>query len=162
LVVGSNIVFSGPFTGNALEFGFAVMVPGGQAAAKELTGHVDYRYESMPGIATVSPAPNPLVINPIALHAGDYREPSWFFDGTEVNRIVTYWRTGQYHSDPIGFDGYAPGPGAKSGTRHTADFRPPFWIIDGVELNRALGYWRRGAYHPDSAGYDGYAPGRPP
>ncbi|MGC8743110.1 MAG: hypothetical protein ACP5T0_04440 [Verrucomicrobiia bacterium] len=43
------------------------------------------------------------------VHSADYREPFWRIDGTEVNRVLAYWRAGGYHIDPRGFDGYAPG-----------------------------------------------------
>jgi hypothetical protein len=42
-------------------------------------------------------------------HAADYRNPSCTIDGTEVNRVLAYWRAGAYHADAAGLDGYAPG-----------------------------------------------------
>ncbi len=94
-------------------------------------------------------------------HTADYRAPFWQVDGTEVNRVLSYWRAGAYHCDAAGADGFAPGAGATNGPRHGADYRAPYWIIDGTEVNRVLSYWRAGGYHRDTTGVDGYAPGAP-
>jgi hypothetical protein len=92
-------------------------------------------------------------------HSADYRSPFWVIDGTEVNRILSYWRAGAFHIDPLGLDGFAPDVGNTNGPRHSADYRAPYWVLDGTEANRVLSYWRAGGYHRDSTGADGYAPG---
>jgi len=44
----------------------------------------------------------------LGLHSADYRAPEWVLDGTEVSRVLAYWRIGAYHLDATGLDGYAP------------------------------------------------------
>jgi M6 family metalloprotease-like protein len=95
----------------------------------------------------------------VAYHSADYQAPRWFIDGSEVSRVLAYWRAGAYHLEAGGLDGYAPGLGSTNGARHSADYQGPDWAIDGTEVNRVLSYWRAGGYHPDPAGLDGYAPG---
>ncbi|MEK7683826.1 MAG: chitobiase/beta-hexosaminidase C-terminal domain-containing protein, partial [Verrucomicrobiota bacterium] len=92
-------------------------------------------------------------------HTADYRATFWVIDGTEANRVLSYWRAGSYHAEVAGLDGYAPGTGSTAGTRHKADYRDAPWLIDGTEANRVLSYWRAGGYHADTSGLDGYAPG---
>ena len=43
-------------------------------------------------------------------YTADYESPFWQIDGSEVNRVLAYWRAGAYHPDLTGLDGYAPGP----------------------------------------------------
>lgn len=92
-------------------------------------------------------------------HNADYRPARFVLDATEVNRVLSYWRSGSYHLDATGLDGYAAGTGETNGLRHTADYRNNAWVIDATEANRVLSYWRAGGYHADAAGLDGYAAG---
>jgi hypothetical protein len=94
---------------------------------------------------------------PPGIHAADYRDPRLVIDGTEANRVLTYWRAAAYHIAPVGWDGYAGGTGNTNGLKHTADVNGD-WIIDGTEANRVLSYWRAGGYHQDATGADGFAP----
>jgi PKD repeat protein len=93
------------------------------------------------------------------LHDADTDDPSGSIDGSEVNRILAYWRAGAYHCDETGQDGYAPYDGDSSCERHCADYQEPYWALDGSETSRVLAYWRAGGYHVDETGVDGYAPG---
>jgi len=94
-----------------------------------------------------------------AAHSADFRTPLWAIDGTEVSRVLAYWRAGAYHIHAGGADGFAPGAGSTAGPRHSADYQEPFWAIDSTEVSRVLAYWRAGAYHPSPSGADGFAPG---
>ncbi len=89
----------------------------------------------------------------------DYRLASWVIDYREISRIISYWREGAYHVNPLGYDGYAAGTGSTNGSPSSADYRDGDWTIDGLELTRALTYWRAGGYHIDPEGDDGYASG---
>jgi uncharacterized delta-60 repeat protein len=99
------------------------------------------------------------LVVPMLYHAADCRDPRWVMDGTEVNRVLAYWRAGAYHVDAAGLDGYGAGTGSTNGPLHSADYHDPRWVIDGTEVNRVLSYWRAGGYHLDASGLDGYAPG---
>jgi hypothetical protein len=69
-------------------------------------------------------------------------------DGTELNRVLSYWRAGDYHPNPAGVDGYVAGTGPTGlALRHSSDYREPYWTVDATELNRVLSYWRAGGYH---------------
>lgn len=99
-------------------------------------------------------------------HSADYRAPSWALDGTEMNRVLAYWRAGAYRIESLGSDGYAPtnrpGLGNTNGIRHSADYRPPYWTLDVTEVNRVLSYWQAGGYVVDAKELDGYAPTNAP
>ena len=56
-------------------------------------------------VATGGP---PADADPAARHRGDFRAPYYQFDGTEIARLLAYWRAGGYAPDPNGPDGYAP------------------------------------------------------
>ena len=99
------------------------------------------------------------MLNPLVYHTADYKAPFWQVDGTEINRVLSYWRAGAYHPDTAGADGFASGSGATVVTRHGADYKAPFGQIDGTEINRVLSYWRAGEYHADATGADGFASG---
>lgn len=94
------------------------------------------------------------------IHSADFREPMWVLDGTEVNRMLAYWRAGGYVIDSLGQDGFgptnAPGIGHTNGFRHSADYAPLHWEIDEAELNQVLQYWRAGGYTVSSDAEDGY------
>jgi protocadherin Fat 4 len=159
----SEIVFTGALTANPLTFSYQVSVPAGETGTKQITGGYEYQLTGMVNAATAYADPNPLLVEAVMYHSADYREPYWSVDGTEMNRVLSYWRAGAYHANLLGADGYAAGTG-DSGTspRHAADYRTPDWVIDGTEMNRVLSYWRAGAYHPNPDGADGYAPGTAP
>ena len=150
-----------PVPPNPVAFTCTLQVPAGQSGPKTLAAAVAYRWNGVANPVTNNALPDPLVIPEILYHTADYRTPFWQMDGTEVNRVLSYWRAGGYHRDPVGVDGFAPGPGATNGARHAADFREASWMIDGTEVNRVLSYWRAGGYHRDTNGVDGYAPGAP-
>ncbi|NUQ63569.1 MAG: VCBS repeat-containing protein [Pirellulales bacterium] len=156
-----QIVFTGAMPPSPWSFSYQIGVPAGQTGTHEIADAYEYQLAGMANPAGGYASPNPLVVAPARLrHAADYREPFWFIDGTEVNRVLSYWRAGAYHPNPEGADGYAPGTGATGGAlRHSADYREPYWFIDGTELNRVLSYWRAGGYHVNPEGADGYAPG---
>lgn len=156
-----EILFSGPkLTNNPIRFTYDVDIPRGEIGPKAITGTVDY---FLSGIATWEvrmAEPNPLVVNPaIPYHSSDFREPRWVIDLQEVNRTLSYWRSGGYGVRPGTVDGYAPNETSRDGRRHKADYQEPYWQLDGEEALRIIGYWMAGGYHPDPAGVDGYAPG---
>lgn len=121
---------------------------------------------SAPGFT--SALPNPLPVNPSLSpgnHSADYESPFGVLGGRELNRVLAYWREGQYHAVPVTVadpDGYTLGDGSTAFIYHTADFESPFGVISGRELNRVLAYWRDGHHHavpvtPENP--DGFAPG---
>lgn len=157
------ILFSGPqLTNNPIRFSYTVGVPAGQVGTKSIGGAVDFYLSGM-GIWDVAMAqPNPLLVDPVSpYHTADFRDPRWVIDLQEVNRVLSYWRSGGYSAKSGTIDGYAPGnAGARQGALHKADYQEPFWEIDGEEALRVVGYWMAGGYHVDPDGLDGYAPGR--
>ncbi|MDP6523855.1 MAG: YDG domain-containing protein [Kiritimatiellia bacterium] len=156
-VVGTNVVFAGPFTTNRIEFTYTLNVPGGADITNAIRGIVQFRFAGMADSLSSSASPDPLIV--ARYHSADYRAPYWVMDGTEVNRILVYWREGNYHIEPFGYDGYAPGVGDTSGYGHNADYQSDYWKIDETEAQEALTYWRAGAYEfSDTSTDDGYAP----
>jgi hypothetical protein len=121
---------------------------------------VQYQFSGMVNPASVRATPDPLPVPPVLYHSADYRDLRWVIDGSEINRVLAYWRSGGYHVDGSGLDGYGAGTGSTNGSLHSADYRDARWVIDGSEVNRVLSYWRAGGYHVDPSGMDGYAPGR--
>ena len=103
-----------------------------------------------------------LVTPPVQWHSADYADPRFEIDSAEVSRVLDYWRTGGYYSDPAGPDGFAatdaPDTVNTNGALHSADYAAPHHVIDASEAARVLAYWRAGGYAPDAAGVDGYVP----
>ncbi len=162
-IQAGEIVFSGTIPSSPLSFSYQVLVPGDETGTHQIVGQYEYQFADMVNPTTGYAEPDPLLVEPLLHHSADYREPFWVIDGTEVNRVLSYWRAGAYHPNLAGADGYAPGSGATGNSpRHSADYRTPHWLIDGTEVNRVLSYWRAGGYHPNPEGADGYAPGPPP
>jgi len=162
---GSDIVFIGSLASSPIHFNYSLVaspVPTGQTATnKPVGGDVQYQFSGMVNPASVRATPDPLLVPPAqSYHSADYRDPRWVIDGSEINRVLAYWRAGGYHVDAAGLDGYGAGAGSTNGARHSADYRDARWVIDGSEINRVLSYWRAGGYHVDPSGLDGYAPGR--
>ena len=145
---------TGPMT-----FTYSLRVPSAEIGLNTIQGAASYRIVGSP--TTIPASPDPLQLPQVTYHTADYRGPFWQIDGTEVNRVLSYWRAGGYHRDTNGVDGFAPGPGATNGSRHAADYRNAAWVIDGTEVNRVLSYWRAAGYHWDTNGVDGFAPGAP-
>lgn len=156
-----EILFSGPkLTNNPIRFSYDVDVPRGEIGPKAITGTVDYFLSGILTWKVRMADPNPLVVNPASpYHSSDFREPRWVIDVQEVNRTLSYWRSGGYGVRPGTVDGYAPNESSRDGRRHKADYKEPYWQLDGEEALRIIGYWMAGGYHPDPAGVDGYAPG---
>ena len=156
-VQGAQVTFLGPFDGNPIQFVFEVTVPEGEDGVKEVGGHVEYLLEGMAYPGQIQTDPN--ILDLYELHDADFEEPYWVISGTELNRMLAYWRAGAYHCDASGSDGFAPASGSTDCESHSADYQPQEWVIDGTEVNRVLAYWRGGGYHLDPEGADGYAPG---
>jgi len=58
----------------------------------------------------------------LGLHSADFQGPPWVIDGTELNRVLAYWRAGGYELNAQGLDGYAPlGTSAGSQSAATAE-----------------------------------------
>ena len=158
-VNAGEIVFIGLLTANPVRCSIMVTVPSGERGPRDIAGLVEYQLNGMVNPSTIDATPIQTVDLP-PYHAADYRDPRWQIDGTEVSRVLTYWRAGGYQVNTAGADGYAVGGGgATGGHRHTADYREPYWVIDGTEVSRVLTYWRAGGYHSEAQGADGYASG---
>ena len=162
-IQSGEIVFTGSLTSHLLNFAYTATVPAGETGTKQIQNTFEYLLDGMVNPETGSATPSPLLVDPLSdYHTADYRDPRWTIDGTEVNRVLSYWRASGYHPDSLGVDGYAPGSGQPGNApRHSADYRQTYWVIDGTEVNRVLSYWRAGGYHVDSQGVDGFAPGAP-
>jgi len=128
-------------------------------SSSDLAGYTVRLTDALGSATTTAPASIAIVTT--TTHSADYRAPFGQIDGTEVNRVLSYWRAGGYHLDAAGVDGFAPGVGPTNGMPHSADYHAPYWQMDGTEVNRVLSYWRAGGYHPDPTGVDGFAPGAP-
>jgi hypothetical protein len=150
----TNVVLAGPFLDNPIRFSYRVNVPGDQSVTNGIRGAAVFRFEGMTGERVVAALADPLLVE--RYHSADYRAPLWSIDGTEVNRVLAYWRAGQYHIDPVGYDGYASGSGDTGGGRHSADFQAEPWVVDATEAATALAYWRAGGYAVASGSPDGY------
>ncbi len=82
-------------------------------------------------------------------------------DLSELLRVIQFFNIGEYHCDPQGEDGYAPGPGDRNCTPHASDYRTQDWKIDLSELLRVIQFFNIGGYYPCATGEDGYCPGQP-
>ncbi len=159
-IVGSTLGFTTLPTANPVTFQYTVSIPGGAAMTEAVGGNVAVQLQGMSAAVTIPVAPASLSI--VRLHSSDYAAERWKVDGTEVGRVLAYWRSGGYEVNPAGDDGFSPTDtpdvGNTNGGLHSADFQEPYRIIDGTELSRVLAYWRAGGYVADPSGSDGYAP----
>lgn len=73
------------------------------------------------------------------LHCADY-DKDWVIGVQEINRILSYWREGAYHVNPIGYDGYAGGVGIHDGPYHCSDLDKD-WNISVTEKDKAFELW---------------------
>ncbi|OGV84532.1 MAG: hypothetical protein A3K19_32845 [Lentisphaerae bacterium RIFOXYB12_FULL_65_16] len=154
-----DIVLTGSLLANPVHITYLANVPAGQSGSKQVSAVAQFLVNGMTNAWTVPAAPDPVSLALQVYHTADYRDSRWVIDGTEVNRVLAYWRAGAYHVDAAGLDGFVAGAGSTSGGYHAADYRDTRWVIDGTEVNRVLAYWRAGAYHADAVGLDGYAAG---
>ena len=156
---GTNITFSTAPTARPAIFSYRLAVPGNQPTTNSVGGDVDFRFTTMTAARLTDALPSPLAVS--RYHSADYREPYWVVDGTEVSRVLAYWRGGGYFVHPDGYDGYAPtnAPdiGGESNNLHSADYRADYWVIDSEEASRVLAYWRSGGYGANGEGHDGYS-----
>ena len=97
-VQGGDILFVGSLITNPIRFSYAIVVspvPPGQTATNMPVGaEIQYQLSGMVNPATVRANPDPLLVSPFNYHAADYRDPRWTIDGSEVNRVLSYWRAG--------------------------------------------------------------------
>ena len=160
LTDGTNITFTGALTNRPIVFAYTLEVPGNQPTTNPIASTVEFQFDGQTAPRTVNASPTPLFVP--RYHSADYRAPLWSIDGSEVNRVLAYWRAGGYALDPAGYDGYAPtnapAAGGPSNGLHSADYQADYGVIDGDEINRVLSYWRAGGYHVNGDGADGYAP----
>ncbi len=160
---GGEVLFlAGNITQNPVQVTALISVPAGQSGEKTLSSEFEYQLNQMLNPVTIRATPDPLTAPQQMFHDADYRDARWVIDGTEMNRVLSYWRAGGYRSATSSEttpDGFAAGTGTRI-RNHSADFRDTRGIIDGTEMNRVLSYWRAGAYHvkPDPL-TDGYAAG---
>jgi len=158
-----DIVFVGSSFPNPIILTIVLNVPAAQTGIQQVSAVVEYQLNGMVNSATTPATPGPLLVSPLVYHTADYRDPAWVIDGSEVNRVLSYWRAGGYQPNAAGSDGYSSGATVSpSGPRHAADYRDPAWVIDGSEVNRVLSYWRAGGYQANAAGADGYSAGAAP
>lgn len=123
-----------------------------------LDGGADNPYLGRPGVrATLS-----------AYHSAD-ADRDGVISFREYERVLDLYsyrsggvRTGEYHTDPLAYSGYAPGPGAII-TYHSADTTQN-GRISLFELTRVteLLNTSNGAYHVQAGTEDGFAPGADP
>jgi len=154
-----EIVWSGTIPVSPVSMVYTASVPAGVTGSQNIHGTVEYWLNGQPNTGSVQATPDPLVVSSVQYHSADYSEPRWVIGGSEMNRVLAYWRAGGYHCDAAQSDGYAPGAGATGCAYHSADYSDPRWVISGSEVNRVLAYWRAGGYHVDPSQPDGYAPG---
>lgn len=154
---GTSILFTGDLATNVLAFSYTVVVPFGQKGSNTISGSARYQLQGMVSNEWVTAQPNPLAL--YAYHSADFHSTFGVIDGTELNYILNYWRSGFLQLSTNGAEGYSVGSINTNGARHAADYKAPAWVIDGSEANRVLAYWRAGGYHVDSQGLDGYAAG---
>ncbi|MBI1318907.1 MAG: hypothetical protein GC168_08150 [Candidatus Hydrogenedens sp.] len=83
------------------------------------------------------------------------------FDLQEVLRIVQLYNAGAYACVPEGEteDGFVPGVGGTTCTRHDSDYAPPPWEISLSELLRTIQLYRIGGYRRCGDGEDGFCAG---
>jgi hypothetical protein len=158
-LAGGEIVFlAGSIPQNPVQISAVLSVPGGSSGQQSLSSAFEYQLGNMINPQLVTAVPNPLLLSQQTYHDADYRLPRWAVDGTEMNRVLSYWRAGSYFSSTETPDGFAAGAGGR-GRDHLADYLSPKGALSGTEMNRVLSYWRAGAYHANSLGPDGFAPG---
>jgi hypothetical protein len=148
-----------------VEFSYTLSIPGGESGDKQISaaaGVDSLQYPAMPNL---------LAVHPILWHAADYGQ-DWKINLFELLRVIQHFnyrdgavRTGEYHADVNGVDGFAPGPGVQIPTIHSADYGQD-WKINLFELLRVIQHFnyrdgavRTGDYHVDASTVDGYAPG---
>ncbi len=94
-------------------------------------------------------------------HSADYNPQDDKISLSELLRIIQFYNKGDYHCDPSGEDGYAPGDGDRSCTPHSSDYNPQNWRVSLSELLRLIQFYNNpGGYQADESGEDGFAPGR--
>ncbi len=156
-VSGSNVVFVGALTNRPMTFALRLAVPGNEPIPRTLDGVALFRFTGMSGDGNVASPSLPVT----RYHSADYDAGKWVLSGTELNRILAYWRAGGYYRNVQGYDGYAATnvSGLVASFRHSADYQGIVGAMDGVEVSRAIAYWTAGGYHADPLGDDGYASG---
>jgi hypothetical protein len=167
LQLDGSILFTMLPTSNPVRFTYTVTVPGNAAVSNSLSATVQYKLASGTTLDAAVPA-----IAIYRYHSADFRrdltgEFAGQFrkiDGTEVNRVLSYWRYG-YKPSETGLDGFEADSNlvwnAADG-RHSADYEEPFGEISGAERDRVLAYWRAAdsGYHVSTTTPDRYAPDR--
>lgn len=156
----NEIIFTSSLSANPVKFNYTVSIPIDESGDQDISAQIEYQLNDMVNPDTVTAKPDKLTVHQILYHAADYRDNRWEIDGSEVNRVLAYWRSGNYHCETTGLDGYATMSGDISCIKHSADYREDFWMIDGSEVNRVLAYWRAGGYHIEATGLDGFASGK--
>ena len=77
---------------------------------------------------------------------------------SEYMRVNQLYNASNYRCQAGTEDGYAPGAGSTSCTKHTADYSTPFWKLSLSELLRVIQLYNAPGYHKQSGTEDGYAP----
>ncbi|MBI1320345.1 MAG: hypothetical protein GC168_15565 [Candidatus Hydrogenedens sp.] len=78
---------------------------------------------------------------------------------TEVLRVIQLYNASIFHCDVAGEDGFNPGPGDETCTRHSADYAPDDWRISISELLRVIQFYNLGGYHLCPGEEDDYCAG---
>lgn len=159
IVVGDTVVFAGPFESSIISFRYAVTVPGGQAVSNAITATATFKVDSMAAAQTVVATPEPLSI--YRYHSADYTAPYRVIDGSEINRVLSYWRAGYYARNVAGRDGYMAtatlDPETVANYPHSADYEAD-GQISLVELATVQAFWTSGGYSVDMSAPSGYVP----
>lgn len=92
-------------------------------------------------------------------HSGDYNQPDWSINLSELLRVIQYYNVGSFHCDVLGEDRYNPGPGDQNCSPHDSDYTPQDWSIGLSELLRIIQFYNVGCYECDPTGEDGYKAG---
>lgn len=94
----------------------------------------------------------------LAQHAAD-TDNNYMIGLSELLRVIQFFNSDGYHCDPLGEDGYAPGPGNETCSEHSGDYNPADFEITLTELLRVIQLFNSGGYHTCPEGEDGFCPG---
>jgi hypothetical protein len=94
---------------------------------------------------------------PATGHAAD-RDADGRIGLDELLRVIQLYNSLEYACDPLGEDGYAPGPGVRDCLPHSADYAPPDWRLSLSEVLRVIQIFNALGYAECSGAEDGFCP----
>lgn len=92
---------------------------------------------------------------PVFFHSADTSRNGGI-ELSELLRVVQFFNSDGYSCDPLGEDGFAPGPGVRDCQRHDSDYLDPEWEITLSELLRLIQFFNAQIYGFDPESEDGY------